>query len=423
MSNDLTYERERTSTPGMQSMNSADDDYSYQPPASGSSSATNGESSEAIRAEIERTRSQMSNKIDSLQNKLNPETIKAQAQDTLRSALEDGSAALMGYWRGNQYQIRRSVVDVVKRNPIPAALIGVGLGWALIDSFAHRNRASSGYGWSDDPNGGDQTYAQLNDTRYQAYDNNQYGNATQYSGVEQYAGSRGGYVETSHQPASTGESGWTGSSSGDAADQSLGEKVSHVVDQVKDSANQVMDKVTTKASELTQQAQQKTQQYSHKMQEQMSHMSTQNTREVVQSNPLAVGGVALALGALIGVLLPNTQRENELMGDLRNQMSNQAQALAGDVKQRVQQAVEEVKPDVQNLANKVVDDLAGAISGAQPELNREHMASNPGSSANVSNATSDMDEGEGSSQAHTNRKAKKQRDFTATSSTSKEKEG
>ncbi len=311
------------------------------------------ESSEAIRAEIERTRSQMSNKIDSLQNKLSPETIKSQAQDTLRSALEDGSNAVVNYWRENQSQIRNSVVNVVKRNPIPAALIGAGVGWALIDSLANRNKSSTydRNSWNDYRYGSRQSYGQQSGTGYPDSSSQRNWSSGQYSGVDQYTGYSSEF--SSHDPAQSQN---RSSQQSTSQSDSVGEKVSHAVEQARDSAGQIIDKVTSKAEEWSNKAQQTLQPYS----EQASNIGTQTqqkAQEVIQTNPLATGGVALALGALIGILLPGTERENAMMGDLRDQVTDKTQAMVGDVKQRVQQAVNEAKPEVQNLAHKVVDNV------------------------------------------------------------------
>lgn len=357
----------------------------------------NGESSEAIRAEIERTRSQMSNKIDSIQNKLSPETIKAQAQDTLRSALEDGSNAVMNYWRENQGQIRNSVVGMVKRNPIPAALIGAGVGWALIDSLANRNKASSSgrSAWDDYRYGSKQPYGQQSGagaqgSSYQSGTSQSNWGSGQYSGVDQYSGFQGEF--SSHDPAQSQN--WSASQA-TTQGSSVGEKVSNAVEQVRDSAGQLIDKVTNKAGEWSNQAQQKMQPYS----EQMSNVGTQTQQmahQAIQTNPLATGGMALALGALIGLLLPGTERENAIMGDLRDQVADKTEVMVEDVKQRMQQAVNEAKPQVENLAHKVVDNVKQhaqqVVDEMKPEVqgfankvvNDVTESSNPSAQGNMS---------------------------------------
>lgn len=47
----------------------------------------------------------------------------------------------------------------------------------------------------------------------------------------------------------------------------------------------------------------------------------------LQSQPLAVGAVALGIGALLGALLPSSRREDELMGEQRDRVMAKAQGV------------------------------------------------------------------------------------------------
>ena len=95
------------------------------------------EDSEQIRANIARTRREMSEKIDTIQDRLDPDNLKVQAKEAVYSAINDGADAFVGYVRDNSGGFSSSLRDAVKRNPIPAALVGLGLGWLLIDSMGN----------------------------------------------------------------------------------------------------------------------------------------------------------------------------------------------------------------------------------------------------------------------------------------------
>jgi ElaB/YqjD/DUF883 family membrane-anchored ribosome-binding protein len=77
----------------------------------------------------------------------------------------------------------------------------------------------------------------------------------------------------------------------------------------------------------------------------------------IEENPLAVGAVALALGAAVGMAIPSTRVENQLMGETREQLMQKAQDTAGDLVDRVKQVAgeaqrtisDEVKTQTQNL--------------------------------------------------------------------------
>ncbi|MDP9480736.1 MAG: DUF3618 domain-containing protein [Actinomycetota bacterium] len=68
---------------------------------------------EATRAEVELTRVEMTETVDALQDKLDPETLKEQATDAARNAGSD-------------------FVEALKQNPVPVAIIGGLLGLAIL---------------------------------------------------------------------------------------------------------------------------------------------------------------------------------------------------------------------------------------------------------------------------------------------------
>ncbi len=87
-------------------------------------------SSEAVRSEIEATRGRLSSQFDQLQERLQPDNIKQQAQSAVQSALTDSVGAVKEYVNDYAQQInwnemRDGLLDSVRRNPVPAALIGV----------------------------------------------------------------------------------------------------------------------------------------------------------------------------------------------------------------------------------------------------------------------------------------------------------
>ncbi len=75
---------------------------------------------------------------------------------------------------------------------------------------------------------------------------------------------------------------------------------------------------------------------------------------------MAVGAIALAVGAALGFAIPLTEAENEYMGEMRDNFFEKAQATAqdaiGTVKQMAGDAqktiVEEVKNKVEEAKNQ-----------------------------------------------------------------------
>ena len=54
-------------------------------------------------------------------------------------------------------------------------------------------------------------------------------------------------------------------------------------------------------------------------------------QQTLQENPLAVGAAALAVGAALGFLLPETAAENRLMGRAHDRFATKAQEAAQDL--------------------------------------------------------------------------------------------
>jgi len=62
---------------------------------------------------------------------------------------------------------------------------------------------------------------------------------------------------------------------------------------------------------------------------------------MLDQSPLAVGIVAAALGGAAALTIPETQRENQLMGEARENLIERAQTGAQDVVEKVQKVTEE----------------------------------------------------------------------------------
>ncbi len=61
--------------------------------------------------------------------------------------------------------------------------------------------------------------------------------------------------------------------------------------------------------------------------EAQARKTAQKSRTFMQDQPLAVGAIALGLGALIGALLPSTKREDDLLGEHRDAVMVSAKSV------------------------------------------------------------------------------------------------
>jgi hypothetical protein len=204
---------------------------------------------------------------------------------------------------------RQSVFDTIKANPMPAALVGLGLGWMLL------NRPS-----------GSSTYRMSGQT---GYGPPRYGSDV-YSGYG--AGSYGGGT-------------YGGSSVADTAQQAVDrtqQKAGQVVGQVQDTAGQVAGQVQDTAGQVMDQVQETSGQMVEQVQQQAARAQS-FLQQQLEDNPLVVGAVALAIGGVLAATVPSTSREDELLGQTRDRLVGSAAELTQDTMQKVGRVVDEAQ--------------------------------------------------------------------------------
>jgi uncharacterized protein YjbJ (UPF0337 family) len=225
----------------------------------------------------------------------------------------------------NVSKTSRSIVSTIKANPIPAALIGVGVAWLWMSNRGNSTGKTSRYG------GG--------------------------------YGGRWGYQETSRRYTDTGtpRSGQQGGSglwdrATNAASNiagKAGDTVSSVVGQVQETAGNVAGRAKETVSGVVDQAQE-TAGYLVDQAQYQVRRGEDRFNAVMRESPLAVGAVALALGTAVGLTIPLTGKENEWMGEARDTLVDKAQTVAQDTIEQVQQ-----------VAQKVTDEMSGQADQGQ----------------------------------------------------------
>jgi Protein of unknown function (DUF3618) len=282
------------------------------------------------RAQIEQTRAEMSTTIDAIQEKLSPQHIAQQAKDTVKEATVgkaqemvtnagDTASELINTAGSSAKGFGSSLMDTVKANPVPAALAGIGLGWL----FMSGRKQSTGSSHNANHSGQDESSAR----GYNPGRSGQYGSVS--------------YQETSGSPlgdrlASAQDK--VGGITGHAQD-----KASNVAGQVQDTAGQVTGQVQDTAGQLADGAQYGVQRAQGAFQ------------QALQSNPLAVGVVAVAVGAAIGLSIPETEKENQLLGEARDEVMQQAQQTVQEKAQQVQTVAQQAVGAAKDAAQQSAD--------------------------------------------------------------------
>ena len=94
-----------------------------------------------------------------------------------------------------------------------------------------------------------------------------------------------------------------------------------------------------------------------------------NWNQILEENPLVLGAVGLAIGALAGAIAPRTRTEDELMGETRDDLVEQAKKVGGEkleqAKQTATAAATSVKDAAADAAKRQAD-KAGAQPSATP---------------------------------------------------------
>lgn len=242
---------------------------------------------EVTRVEIERTRADMSETVDAIQNKLSPQNLKEQAKDRVKEATV-----------GRAQEAGSGVVETIRQNPLPAALTGLGLGWLLMSARKQ---------------------------------------GTTRPGYQQ------GYVRTYRDdayayPATYEERGPEGSSAvGDARDK-VGEVAGRAQDRAGRAADQVQHKAERAATRTRNQAERLGDQARYQ-----ARRASSGFQRMLRENPLAVGALAAGAGAAVGLAIPETYKEHEVMGEARDNLVEKAQEKAQETQQKVQRVAEEAQ--------------------------------------------------------------------------------
>jgi gas vesicle protein len=317
---------------------------------------------EAAREDIERTRAEMTSTIDAIQDRLDPEVLSEQAKDTAhdvtdyaireakeaareitdhavaqaRAAVQDitgqARAAVREATIGKVETMartatdtaggwRESVMETIKANPMPAALVGLGLGWMLL------NRPSS----------------PSSSRAYNPYPYAPTGYGSDLSGY-------GGYGQTSERPRSGGVTDGAQQTIGRMADRTQ-QTASQVVDQAQSTAGQVAGQVQDTAGQVLDQVQETGGQVVEQVQQQASRAQSFLQRQL-EDNPLLVGAVAVAIGGVLAGTMPSTSREDEMLGETRDRLVGTAKEFTQDTMQKVGRVMDEAQSAAKDEARE-----------------------------------------------------------------------
>jgi Protein of unknown function (DUF3618) len=243
---------------------------------------------EELRTDIEETRDEMSETIGAIQDKLRPSHIVAQATDRVKQATMEGVRDMTHSATDTARDAMSTARDAMNSRAIPLAMIGLGAAWLLIDRTS--DSRSEPRSWSDRDRPFRYQWEREAAARWRNTSaGHQYSTAADDFGVsaESMATVRDDRERTGTMSRSATGARWRSDSG----------------------INRIQHTARTTGNRI---------------------------ERMVRDNPLLVGAGALMLGAAFGMAVPETDVENEWMGDTRDSLVQSAQQMAQDAAAKVQ---------------------------------------------------------------------------------------
>ncbi|HEY4541784.1 MAG TPA: DUF3618 domain-containing protein, partial [Noviherbaspirillum sp.] len=285
---------------------------------------------EEIESDIERTRAEMSSTIDAIQDKLTPGQMMDQALQYARTSLPADFGSNLG--------------AAVRENPVPVALIGVGIAWMMAQSRQQRMRTSHAYsrdfyeseaGMDYDP-----TYVSATaDTGPSRMERAKDAIGDAKSRVSE---SVSGTSERLREKASN-----------------LREKASDITSRARDAVSGARERISTTASSgrarMSDLSQRSQQQY---------YRARQGFGTMAEEQPLVLGAIGIAIGALIGSMMPATRREDEMMGHMRDDLLDRAKEASREHAQTLKESARRVAETAKEEAQRVGSEASSRMGAS-----------------------------------------------------------
>lgn len=297
-------------------------------------SETPSDSTAQILEDIAQTRAEMSGTLGELQEKLSPSALKEKAVERIDDAKEAVRDATVGKVQTLVSDAQDTVVDsgrsafaYVRENPIPIALTSIGLTWLLLNSRKGSTARTRDY----------PVYPY--DTEYPRSEPGYYPQTsypqTSYPQTSTTGGARGG-VE--RKVAGLKSSVQDAASSVSSSASELAQRAQERVRSASDSVRQATRAASERASRAAADLRERSNRAAYDLRERGGR-AADSVERTYYENPLVVGAAVALAGTAIGMAIPVTRQERELLGGARDRLLEQAQGVARGAIDKVQDAV------------------------------------------------------------------------------------
>lgn len=239
-------------------------------------------SSAELEREVEETRGQIDRTVDALKDKMQPRE------------LFDEATRMMS---GTSNKVLTTAVQQLRENPIPIALIGLGVAWLAISQTRKDPTLGGAY-----PNGYYPTH--------EGYDEEETLRAKVKARAEQAKAKLSKTAQTAKEKLSA-----AGHSAGDGVSEARG-----------------------RVAQLASEARAKAGEY--------GSAARHRFDDTLESEPLVIGAIGLAVGAAIGASLPSTPVERRYIGPARNKAADVAKTQIDSLKDVAGRAYSQVKDEL-----------------------------------------------------------------------------
>ena len=246
---------------------------------------------EALVVDIAATRSEMADTVDELGERLAPSAVAERAGEAVREAtvgrieskvndMTSSASDFVSSAGETVQQTGEGIVETIRRNPVPAALAGIGIGWLLIS----RNQGNSGRSW--------ETTRRPLRSSWEAADD--------------------GWRRTDRGPL-------------DDVGDTIGRRARGASAALEDATSDARQSISQTADELGYQATR-----ARETVGMTASDAVASAQAAVESNPLAFGALAVAVGTAVGLALPATSAEKRVMGQAGGRLIDQVETAVSE---------------------------------------------------------------------------------------------
>lgn len=315
-----------------------------------------------IQRQIDYTRAQLATTINAIGERLSPENLLAQAKYSAKEATVGRFRDMTNEANRKMEGMSGSLSQTVRENPLPVAVIGLGLGWLLM---ANRNKhdgyragdydyRSSGYRYYEDMEARgrlEQARERAGDIAHDVAHSVESRAADVRRQVDGVGESVGDYAQRAGETVSqtAQRAGETVSQTAHRVGETLGDTAARVGETFSDTAGRVGD-TAEMAQERAGEALMRTRSEADRLRREAmwrSQVAVDRTKEsfwnTMEQNPLVLGAVLAIAGAAIGASIPATEYENRLLGETRDRFVDEAKLRAQDAVERVQTVVDDTR--------------------------------------------------------------------------------